>query len=78
MFQLNDANYDNLMQIIIKCYSDDDSNDEIVFMKAVRPEYPNAIRLNIVEGDNTQISCFFSKEFTSQMTLGLWKIEAML
>ena len=79
IFELQHATFNSLRQIIIKCYSDVNPEDNIVFLKALRPEqFPKGINLEISEEAENRIKCFFSKEFTQTMTPGLWKVEAVL
>lgn len=99
IFELEDASFDSLRQIIIKCYSDINPKNEfvanqlgegqeleegetygtIVFLKALRPDdYPGGINLTKSQTHENRIDCFFSRKFTKNMTLGLWKVEAFL
>lgn len=77
-FELDNASFDGLRQIIIKCYSNVNPEDQIIFMKALRPEYPDAETIRMSPDYENRIQCFFSKEFTKNMTPGLWKVEAVL
>ena len=79
IFELKDTTFDSLRQIVIKCYSDVNPEDNIVFLKALRPEtFPKGILLEMSEDNENRIVCLFSKSFTKDMTLGLWKVEAVL
>lgn len=78
-FRLTNTTYDELRQIIIKCYSDVNPENNIVFIRNLRPlEYPDAIQITRDPDYEDRITCLFSKSFTKDMTLGLWKVEALL
>lgn len=77
-FGLENIKFSELKQLVIKCYSDIDSTNNITFRLNYDGNNPNDNLITQSPDYENRVVCFFSKEFTKDMKPGLWKVEALI